>query len=1378
MNEQLKKYNKIAEEETYFCFWKKYEDNATTYKTYDLLDQITQFSLKVLCSEIHGNVYYYESSDINECLIKASKSNKKYVLIATPGFMCKSFLIKYLIKLAEENQDTSLFCHIMDESANSRKHLKKQWYGIHPQIFVINLEIYKKLGSPNFTSSNNEIKLIKPERSVENVHDDYTPLYLKPSKEHENINKNLKLPFGWYYINKSLEHGYKVLNFDNFIRKNKDYFYLEDIDSGFKTFNPDRKKELISKIKKHKFKMDIGFSNKIYIMNTEPYPHQMNLSDTKNPFKMYDSFDNYVFLSSGFASNFFLNQFNYNGKQKVIFYDVSGIGLSFKRILNLKWNPSESLYQFVKSQGLEKNDPEDYIIDCTSDNLKDIDSEWLEELDRWSGGIKEFKDHWKIFREQNHDYWFWDILNNPSSNYCDIINNLPGKTFMWVSNVYSNEKALYDKQNYTNINKQIKTLLKNLSTNTVVYGYLPDVNEETDIQIFKSFGRKLLHGQKKIETFVRENKNIPKENFCVLPFMHMTSSVAGWYRVCCSSSHNLKNMSQKDTSIEEAFHSDEMNDIRNQFMKGERPAACNNCWKKEDKNIESMRISVNSKFKDIIPQLDYKKPTIKYLDIKYDNKCNLACRMCSFGSSDQHQKEMIIAVEDNERLPNHMDYALYPKDSNYKRRMLKRLNKKNDKPFLEEDVIKSLPNLVMLKVTGGEPTVNHKFLNAIDYAIEHDYAKNIKLDITTNGTKFNKIFLEKISKFKQIRFRISVDGTGKVYDYIRYPFTWNMFDKSINFMFDYFKKKNILHDKVSVGFSCIAQPYNIFDLGNLYNWGYNLFKYYNIPIKGMIDINVDFQMIPNQSELNIEFMNREILKEALDQFKLQTKNIEKIEPRFEYFKNFVNNLSDNTNILDFKKYQLRKNTLFYDKIRSQSYKECLHKEIVQYINNAPPAPWEKKNNGFCILPWIHLSTRTDGTMQLCCTANSGSTKDKPKIGCNRKQDGSLVNLKEDNWTEYWNTEYMKNIRSEMLKGNKPIECSKCYNEEEVGYNSKRSWENEKWMKKIDYDTVVWDTTNEGHTPIDIHYADLKLGNKCNLACSTCNPDDSSLWIKDWNKLDKSDMTDTLRNMLGDFKKGNFNWYNNKITWEELYKQDNLRTVYMLGGEPTIIHEFKSFIDKAKNINLRFNTNGQVIDDELFNIYKKLDSVEIALSIDGIEKRHEWLRYPSNLDTTIQNLKSYNQLTKTNNNIKTNIDTTVSIFNVLHIPELIKWKMNNIDLKDINQYPTHGGMIGIHFLYNPKFLSIKCLPENYKELVSEKYEELYEWLKTNHPYYDKIIDKPNGIKKLKSIVNFMWSENKSNLLPQTFEYVRRLEEIRQLNFSIIFPELKDLYNEYR
>ena len=133
---------------------------------------------------------------------------------------------------------------------------------------------------------------------------------------------------------------------------------------------------------------------------------------------------------------------------------------------------------------------------------------------------------------------------------------------------------------------------------------------------------------------------------------------------------------------------------------------------------------------------------------------------------------------------------------------------------------------------------------------------------------------------------------------------------------------------------------------------------------------------------------------------------------------------------------------------------------------------------------------------------------------------------------------------------------------------------------------------------------------------------------------------------------------------------------------------------------------------------------------------------------------------------------------MHIPDFIKWKLTQDKISEINKWPQHGGMIGIHFLHSPNFLSVKCLTKEYKEKTTDIYNDFYKWLEENFEYYDQALEKSNGIKKLKSLIEFMWSEDQSELLPQTFEYIQNLENIRQLNFSIIFPELKELYNEYK
>ena len=53
---------------------------------------------------------------------------------------------------------------------------------------------------------------------------------------------------------------------------------------------------------------------------------------------------------------------------------------------------------------------------------------------------------------------------------------------------------------------------------------------------------------------------------------------------------------------------------------------------------------------------------------------------------------------------------------------------------------------------------------------------------------------------------------------------------------------------------------------------------------------------------------------------------------------------------------------------------------------------------FCALPWMHLSTRPDGNMRVCCTANAssvGATNDKEfggQVGLLRNEDGVPANL--------------------------------------------------------------------------------------------------------------------------------------------------------------------------------------------------------------------------------------------------------------------------------------------------------------------------------------------------------------------------------------------------
>ncbi len=419
-------------------------------------------------------------------------------------------------------------------------------------------------------------------------------------------------------------------------------------------------------------------------------------------------------------------------------------------------------------------------------------------------------------------------------------------------------------------------------------------------------------------------------------------------------------------------------------------------------------------------------------------------------------------------------------------------------------------------------------------------------------------------------------------------------------------------------------------------------------------------------------------------------------------------------------------------------------------------------NNFCILPFIHLSTRTNGAMQLCCHANSGSAEDYRSIGHNRKDTGEFVYVDKDQPSKYWNTEYYKNIRKKFMQGKAPIECRACFKEEASGYRSKRQWENDEWSERISFDDVLERVEPDGTAPFDIKYADMKLGNKCDLACLMCNPGDSSKWIPDYNKLMKSDIDQETKNILEWRKEeGRLNWYrHDSVFWKDIQsKLDTMESFYIIGGEPTINSEFESFLEMcvksghSGRINLRFNTNGLTTTERHLELYKRFKNVLIHLSIDGIGSYHDLIRYPSNWQEMEKKLDWWDS---TSDNVEVTIDTTASILNIMHIPDIVKWKLEK-NYKKISKYPTNKGLIGIHFLHSPEFLNVTVLPKELKELATEKYNELF-----NH--LDK--DVLNKYKKFDALLDFMNSKDNSHMWEKTLKYLDNMDSIRQTNWKSV------------
>jgi hypothetical protein len=454
---------------------------------------------------------------------------------------------------------------------------------------------------------------------------------------------------------------------------------------------------------------------------------------------------------------------------------------------------------------------------------------------------------------------------------------------------------------------------------------------------------------------------------------------------------------------------------------------------------------------------------------------------------------------------------------------------------------------------------------------------------------------------------------------------------------------------------------------------------------------------------------------------------------------------------------------------------------------------------FCILPWIHLSTRPDGSMRVCCTANASSVatgfEHGGQVGILRTEDGKPNNLNVTDFLTAWNSSYMRNVRRQMLNDEKPRSCMKCFKEEESGHNSKRMWETAYWSQRIDVNKLIDETDESGSVPPNLAYIDLRFGTKCQLACVMCSPHDSSGWVKDWKAMFPAVENESLKETMqwknkGSYNGSSYNWHKqNPMFWKQFYEQiPNMQQIYFAGGESLIIEEHYEILEEcikqgyAKNLELRYNSNGVEWRDDLFDLWKEFKIVRFHYSVDDIFDRNEYIRYPSKWSRTEEVFRILDE--KTSDNVEVTVACAVQALNIYYLPDFVKWKVEQ-NFRKINMWPLGAGMINYHFVYHPAHLNVKILPTWFKQEIRKKYKEFELWMETNWSKcipdqykntvtYDQWRHSSYGLKRLDGMLSFMESEDWSYRLLEMKEFMEICDKQRNLDWKTVFPEMKDIF----
>jgi len=401
----------------------------------------------------------------------------------------------------------------------------------------------------------------------------------------------------------------------------------------------------------------------------------------------------------------------------------------------------------------------------------------------------------------------------------------------------------------------------------------------------------------------------------------------------------------------------------------------------------------------------------------------------------------------------------------------------------------------------------------------------------------------------------------------------------------------------------------------------------------------------------------------------------------------------------------------------------------------------ENNNAFCYAPFINLHINSLGFVNPCCV--NGFT--------------SFGNIKENTIDEILEGEKIKKFKSDMLSGIIHPGCSDCINVEKNGMHSYRQY----------FDDIVRDE----NILIDlqgkngIHYVDLRITNKCNLKCRMCVPQSSILLAHDMKKLGLDVSEEELNSQPAkDFE---------TLISELGPKLDDLKIVYLAGGEPSIMDEQYMFIDYlieknlAKNIKIycTSNINLRTLTYQRRNyieLLKNFKQVFFTVSVDGIYEKGEYIRKNMNYSIWKENFKYLiEEQNKSNGKFRVNTYSTIAMYNLLHVFDMVDEILSlNGDLPDdINLNP-----LTTPIFYNSTVLPIEIKNEFLDKLVL--FEKKYPSQK-----YQTLID------KLHSIKNHVFSKNETDFLTKFFDFNEKLDRLRSEDFFTIFPELSKL-KEYK
>lgn len=391
----------------------------------------------------------------------------------------------------------------------------------------------------------------------------------------------------------------------------------------------------------------------------------------------------------------------------------------------------------------------------------------------------EYKDNQRIIIKSTYDYYKNIEHGIVLQSLQNILNEIDIPNF-FICFITTNKE----------IEKEYNFILKN-------YSY--DSNPIHLYVCSGEFSRKKLSGIKpftKIQNFEKEKIDLllsldskqkellfKNKNFCIIPWVSLMIGTNSNVKPCCIYYGSVGNF--KTQSLEEIWNSDNYKEIRKKMINNQEVPGCWSCQQEEKLGQNSLRKNSNREFINHIDKVEkthydgfLEKFELVYLDSRFNNLCNLACRSCNEVSSSSWHKPGVKMGLVDKNSPVFLSASKYPGE-------------------LFEQVKKHINTLEKIYFAGGEPLIIDEFYQILEY-LDQNKKHEIKLVYNTNLTKSylkDKDIFDYWKNFKNISIGASLDGENKQGEYLRSNTIWK---DVINF------RKKILKYRPDIDFSINA----------------------------------------------------------------------------------------------------------------------------------------------------------------------------------------------------------------------------------------------------------------------------------------------------------------------------------------------------------------------------------------------------------------------------------------------------------------------------------------------------------------------------------------------------------------------------------------------